>query len=225
MIRRLKNLMLPKSVKPRTVPLGLARGARMMVDFRWDAGFFFGRHERELFAHYKRLVRPGTRCFDVGAYRGWNAVIFARLSGNAGVVTFESNPRTLGHLRDTVDLSGYDVNIVHGYVGDGASEDQVTLDDAAEQYFAPGFVKVDIEGAEACALRGAQKLLEAQRPSWVIEVHGADVEAECCRILRNVGYEPVIVNPRSYIGKQHRQMELNRWIVCEGETLNGRKRL
>jgi hypothetical protein len=59
-------LLLPRGVKPRRIRLGLAKGATTLIDFELDTAVFFGTFEAEVRPHIRRLVRPGTRCFDVG---------------------------------------------------------------------------------------------------------------------------------------------------------------
>jgi hypothetical protein len=66
----------------------------------------------------------------------------------------------------------------------------VTVDHLASEYFAPGFVKMDIEGAETAAVRGATQTL-AQCDRWLIETHGFDAENECLRILTAHGFRIV----------------------------------
>ena len=52
----------------------------------------------------------------------------------------------------------------------------------------PQVLKLDIEGAEAMALRGAIGLLREHSPNLVIELHGAKVAAEVLQILWECGY-------------------------------------
>lgn len=52
----------------------------------------------------------------------------------------------------------------------------------------PDVVKLDIEGAEALALQGANNLLERRKPRLVIELHGGAVGAEVIEILWKYGY-------------------------------------
>ncbi len=65
-----------------------------------------------------------------------------------------------------------------------------TLDELAERYPAPHLVKMDIEGAEAAALRGGGRLWEGERrPRCILlSYHGYDVGAFCRTFLLEHGY-------------------------------------
>jgi FkbM family methyltransferase len=49
-------------------------------------------------------------------------------------------------------------------------------------------IKIDVEGAEAMALRGAEQLLRSNRPRLFIEVHSRSLARECNQILLDYGY-------------------------------------
>jgi FkbM family methyltransferase len=49
-------------------------------------------------------------------------------------------------------------------------------------------VKVDIEGAEALMMRGAEELLRARSADWMVELHGAAVAKEVSRHFLSHGY-------------------------------------
>ncbi len=49
-------------------------------------------------------------------------------------------------------------------------------------------IKMDIEGAEASALRGATRVLGEHRPKLIIEVHDRQVDLDCRRQLRAADY-------------------------------------
>jgi len=66
----------------------------------------------------------------------------------------------------------------------------LSLDDLAADTFVPDFVKIDIEGGELDALRGARA------------------------ILRDLGYRVDVVDQRRFL-RDHRPMPHNRWIVAE----------
>jgi FkbM family methyltransferase len=52
----------------------------------------------------------------------------------------------------------------------------------------PNVMKIDIEGAEAMALRGGMKLLRERGPNLVIELHGAPVAVEVLKVLWECDY-------------------------------------
>ena len=53
----------------------------------------------------------------------------------------------------------------------------------------PDCIKIDIEGAEMLALRGAQSMLSRYRPSIFLAAHGSEIHRECCRFLGSLKYE------------------------------------
>jgi len=62
-----------------------------------------------------------------------------------------------------------------------------TLDAQLARLAAPDLVKMDIEGAEVAALRGALRLLDECRPTLICELHGTN--AAVAELLRAHGYE------------------------------------
>ncbi len=64
----------------------------------------------------------------------------------------------------------------------------ISLDSLLDYYRAPSLVKIDVEGAEIFALRGATRLLSEIRPKIYIEVGGEQSE-EATKILMDNGYE------------------------------------
>ncbi|MBD3408792.1 MAG: FkbM family methyltransferase [Ignavibacteriales bacterium] len=63
----------------------------------------------------------------------------------------------------------------------------LTLDVILEDFEPPTFVKIDVEGAEDQALRGAEKLLREVRPTLAMEVGGKPAP-EVNRILKEADY-------------------------------------
>ena len=52
----------------------------------------------------------------------------------------------------------------------------------------PHFMKMDIEGAEGEALKGARNMLVTCRPTILLSVHGQAVQEECEAFLKDIGY-------------------------------------
>ncbi len=214
-LSRIRRAVLPRGARVRRVPLGPGSGLKVEIDFDADASFYFGYYEIPLNRYFRRLVRRGDKCFDVGAYRGWHALVLAKLTA-APVVTFDTNPATAELIRRNAWHNGFDITLKQGYVGSG-EPGTISLDDAAREFFTPDFIKMDIEGGEARALEGAAGILSRRKPAIIIETHGADQEARCIAILRTHGYDPRIVEESGW----HRVLEqrseaVNRWLVCAG---------
>jgi hypothetical protein len=66
-----------------------------------------------------------------------------------------------------------------------------TLDAQLESLAPPDLVKMDIEGAEVAALRGASKLLDEHRPTLICELHGTN--GAVTELLEQHGYEVRVV--------------------------------
>lgn len=235
-LRRLaKRALLPRRVKVRTLPVGLGRGLRMEIDFAHQTRFFLGRYETELDDVIRELARPGVTTFDIGAQFGYESLVIARLTA-APVLAVECFEGSLAILERNVaanpDLAPL-VDVVGAFVGEpsevrgvgGFAERSVawhreisdtptvTLDELVAAHFAPGLVKLDIEGAELSALRGATRLLAEHRPAWIVEVHNARIDAGCRELLAEHGYEVEVVEQRSQ-PRHLRDAEHNRWLVA-----------
>lgn len=69
----------------------------------------------------------------------------------------------------------------------------VTLDFLRRFWPAPGFLKIDVEGAEIMVLKGAREILETERPIIYIEVNQENSE-EATSILKAHSYELFTLN-------------------------------
>ena len=211
-----KSLVLPHGAAFRRLPLGVAAGVTMKIDFAHQTTLYLGLYEVELSPHVRRLVRPGSRCFDVGADVGYYTLLLARRSGRP-VVAFESAASVARCLRDNIARNACEVEVYTVCVGDRDGDGRMTLDRAAAETFVPDLIKMDIEGGEVAALEGAGGILGRRRPHLIIEVHGRRTEDRCIEILGRHGYAPVVVERRRWLAET-RPAGHNRWLVCEGRA-------
>jgi FkbM family methyltransferase len=204
--------LLPKALR---VPVlqGPLRGASWVVGAHTH-GCWLGSYELDKQHRFATLVRGGDVVYDVGANAGFYTLLAARLVGHGGrVVAFEPLPRNLSHLREHVRINRLDnVQVLdvavaarpgHARFHFGGGAAQGALADAGELEVRttsldalvaaslappPTLIKMDIEGGELEALRGAHAVLSAHRPVLLLATHGPAVHAACLALLREHGY-------------------------------------
>jgi Methyltransferase FkbM domain len=212
---KLKQALIPGGPMPRKLLRGPAAGCVMEIDLHHQLSFYLGIYEAELVPHLKELIRPGAGCFDVGGQGGYDALIMAKASSGP-VISFECDSTAAATMRDTFSRNPtYRIRTVETFVGRIDDVRHMTLDSAAQEFFMPDFIKLDIEGSEDEALDGAACVLSQRKPSLIVEVHSLSKEERCLEILRSHGYSPLIVNQRRWL-KEHRPLSHNRWLVCRG---------
>jgi FkbM family methyltransferase len=170
--------------------------SHILLEGRWEPWI-----ERAL----RQLVKPGMRVVDGGAHVGYYTLRFATWVGAAGRVdAFEPNPGLMRRLRRSVAVNGFtdrvrlhelalldgngdsEFGFRHDLSGGGAIEGAgerltvptVMLDRVLAELAQVDVLKLDIEGAELRALRGARRLLAASpRIAIVLEFHAPSLAA------------------------------------------------
>ncbi|MFD9359189.1 FkbM family methyltransferase [Streptomyces sp. NPDC060031] len=160
--------------------------------------YFGGLPDYEEMTFMKRYLRPGDGFIDGGANEGMFTLLAAQLVGPSGAVhAFEAVPAFAKRLQNNVDVNSLRCVTVHemaigaeqGTVSfvvrgsgsrirteadsDSDSAVQVRLgrldDTLPERSFAMG--KLDVEGTEHLALRGADRLIARGEPAvWMLEL-------------------------------------------------------
>ncbi|HRY32589.1 MAG TPA: FkbM family methyltransferase [Bacteroidales bacterium] len=169
----------------------------------------FGTYEAGTLYWMKQLLAEGGCFADVGANIGLMSLHASRLVGEKGrVIAFEPNPVTRELLLRNIALNGCNNIRVESYAisaeskegkiydrwdvnrggatlikpsGDATSYDirEISLTAWFEGQTGPDLVKIDIEGYELEALKGARGLLESEKPPVLI------IE---CSAVRAAGY-------------------------------------
>ena len=186
---------------------------------KWKASsgirFIKGTYEPKNVEAIQKTVREDDVAYDVGAHVGYFAVLMGDIVGSGGrVIAFEPRGLNLGYLQRHVSVNKCDnIEIVSkavgdhsghakletrtgsgtGYVSDtGDEEIEITsIDELVESGTLPPptFLKIDVEGGEMAVLRGAQKVIETQRPRMILATHGDEIDAECRALLTEWNYE------------------------------------
>lgn len=162
--------------------------------------FLYGDYERNTMRHVRRLIRPGDTVVDIGGNIGFYALEMARLNAPGRLISLEPNPAALDRFKANWQLNPAPKNIElleHGLAdkpgsftlsfnrgnlgsasafGNAPERVEVKVDTLDAVLDSKGIervdvIKIDIEGGELSALRGAEKTLaNSARMMLVIEI-------------------------------------------------------
>lgn len=175
-------------------------------------------HEPRLARNIRHVPRGGI-AIDVGAADGRYTAYLARRVGATGrVISIEPSTSLLQELRRrlTTEQLTSRVTLVRAAAGDfvgdaalaenpdnpygavtsanresGVLVDVITIDELVRRERLPrvDVIKIDIEGSEGAALRGAEETLRVFGPRLLLELHNPRNVADVPAFLRERGYE------------------------------------
>jgi FkbM family methyltransferase len=179
-------------------------------------GCWLGSYELEKQSVVKTYTKPGMTAFDLGANAGFFTLMFSRLVGAAGNVwAFEPLAENVHMLRQHIQLNHLrNVTIVQAAISSASglapfekaksnamgrvttnansnyrvptlTLDQIIADGGSPM---PDIVKVDVEGAEAAVLEGAEGLLRSGHAIWLIALDEDTTRDWCVDRLDRAGY-------------------------------------
>jgi SAM-dependent methyltransferase len=155
-------------------------------DFYLTPAVLFGAYEKGVTSLFFKEVKKDMTVLDLGANVGYYTLISAGLVGGKGkVFAFEPDPTAFKLLKHNVEVNNYkNVTLVNRAVLNKSGKTQITLDEFFRNYECRiDFIKMDIEGAEALALKGMHKMLRKNK--------GVKIVTEFCPTsLRRAGSSP-----------------------------------
>jgi FkbM family methyltransferase len=195
---------------------GPMRGKKWIVDSGIKS-FWLGCYERHFQRLLVEKIKPGKIFYDIGANVGFLTLLASDLVCNGKVIAFEPLPVNAAYLRRHLELNHIqNVEVYEAAVSDQSGRENfsgsdhidfrgcgkleqcggrtvatVTLDSLIQTQGlpAPDFIKMDIEGAEARAIAGAEYCLKTYRPVMFLGTHGANVRRQCSEKLTSWGFE------------------------------------
>lgn len=210
-LRKVLQLIPPDTVLP------ILQGP--MIGMKWQAGSsvngcWLGSYEKEKQLLMKEYIKPRQTVFDVGANVGFYVLLSAKIVGKTGkVVAFEPVNSNVEKIKRHIKINkienciieetaiGKEVGEVKFQEGTNNSVGKIssngsqtvkieTLDSYCERTgLIPDCIKIDVEGAEADVLIGAEKTLRKGNSTIFLATHGTEVHKKCCKILTEWGYE------------------------------------
>lgn len=199
-----------------TVPIlrGQLRGKQWIVG-SGRHGCWLGTYEYDNQRVFEEWIKPGNVVFDIGAHVGFFTLLASSLVDETGkVFAFEPLPRNLNYLREHLQLNQIsNVEVIEAAVSEHCGETRlnqsvssyqtqvvergdlqvtkVCLDDLIEydNFPVPNYIKIDVEGHEKFALKGAQKCLSQAHPTIFLSIHGRPVYQQCRQILESFDYK------------------------------------
>ncbi len=186
-------MLIPKST---VLPIlqGSARGMKWITGAH-DHGCWLGSYEYKKRSLFERTLQTGDCLYDIGAHAGYYSLIASRLVDSTGdVFAFEPVASNIDYLTKHIAINGLtNVHIIESAVSDtnglvpfsfesgsaigritkqgAASVRSVSLDEFIGNHRHPTHLKIDVEGAEMLALKGAQHFLRAKKPTIFLAMH------------------------------------------------------
>jgi FkbM family methyltransferase len=203
------------------IEAGPMQGVKLRAGKHVSHAHIKGTYEEPVIRQISRVVRPGMLCYDLGASIGYISLLMAH-KGARQVYAFEPAPHAADILRTQAAANRWSDRITHvpyaasdrrklvefGLTDNaygsrivpngGVSARQplivqcVPLDEFAAEHGYPDFVKIDIEGEETNALKGATEVLR-RKPILCIEIHSREQAEGVSEILQAHRYSLYLI--------------------------------
>jgi FkbM family methyltransferase len=214
-----KVLRLPLKLLPKNliIPIiqGEIRGYKWIIGSGVN-GYWLGSYELKKVSLFIKTIKDKKLkvIYDIGAHVGYYTLISSKCVGDTGIVySFEPNPQNIFYLKKHIEINKVNnVNVVETAVSDFIGEANfdttsntsmgkiadkgVKIRSITIDYFVfennnnpPEIMKIDIEGAELDALRGAKETITKFHPIIFLSLHSNELYKECKWLLNSYSYK------------------------------------
>ena len=217
LIGKFLKMILPSNM---IVPIlqGRLRGKKWIISSS-NIECALGSYEYEKRILFEKNVSKSSVVYDIGAHVGFYTLLASDLVGKNGkVIAFEPVPQNLKYLKKHLEINRCtNVIVIEAAVSDKSgisffdegpnssvghlSEDNssltvetVSIDELIMrgEIPPPNYVKIDIEGAELLALKGAKSTFRTYSPNIFLATHSHrvhNVHIDCINYLASLGYK------------------------------------
>lgn len=212
-----KMLRLPLRLIPKSLVLpilqGRLRGKKWVVG-AGEHGYWLGSYEMGKRLAFEREIKMGSVLYDIGANVGYFSLLASVLVGENGkVFAFEPLPRNIEFLKKHISINKLtNIEVIEaavssqsgeaffdlgastamGHLSDsgGLQVTMVSLDDlvSAGEIQPPDYIKLDVEGAEYDALRGAEAVIDNFQPVLFLDTHQHSAHQNTIRFFEQKNY-------------------------------------
>jgi hypothetical protein len=217
----LKRILFGSGNGLKTIRFGIAKGIKMQIDPANKAQRILGLDEFEIHSYFKSFARKCNTFVDIGASDGFYSLIYRKHNPAGSIFSCEGQSRFEAEQRENFGVNGYD----HGknffytskFIGSHNEGNFITVDTLLQNNAVNDvFLKIDIDGGEVEALKGASGTLKNKNCGLIIETHSLQLENDCISILQSMNYACEIIKNAAVrrLLPEQREIEHNRWLVA-----------
>ena len=212
-----KILRLPLRLIPKSMVLPILQGrlrGKKWIAGAGEHGYWLGSYEMGKRLAFEREIKPGSVLYDIGANVGYFSLLASVLVGENGkVFAFEPLPRNIQFLKKHISINKLtNIEVIEtavssqtgqaffelgastamGHLSDsgGLQVQMVSLDDLVSngELKPPDYIKLDVEGAEYDALRGAEAVIDKFHPILFLDTHQRSAHQNTIGFLKQKNY-------------------------------------
>lgn len=217
-----KRLLFGDQPSFRKIKFGVASGIVMKIDPLNKVQRLIGLDEFEILSYFKNFSTRYDNFLDIGSSDGFYSLIYRKYNREGRIFSCEASAAFYEEQILNFEKNNFTTadafTFIPLYIGNTDSDNSASIDTiASKNDIKSAVLKIDIEGSELVALKGAEKLLRDQSSSLIIETHSLELERQCIDFLKNLNYSCKVIRNSAVrdIFPETRNIEHNRWLVSE----------